>query len=75
MSSLDLALDSQRSSLEMEWQHAYEASINALADYQSVGADRNVDGSARRAARDRLDKALAFKAWVALKIKCLQSAS
>ena len=36
MSSLDLDLDAHMNNLEMEWRQAYESSIVARADYQSL---------------------------------------
>jgi hypothetical protein len=37
MSSLDLDLDSQMSSLESEWRQAYESSIAARAELRALG--------------------------------------
>ena len=38
MSSLDLELDAHMNNLELEWRQAYESSIVARADYQSLAA-------------------------------------
>jgi hypothetical protein len=72
MSSLDLDLDSQMTSLESEWRQVYEASIVARADYQSLAAGPKGNADLLERARDRLDRAEALKARIMAKIERLE---
>jgi hypothetical protein len=73
MSSLDFDLDSQMNRLELEWRQAYEASIVARADYQSLAACTSADADLQDLARERLDRAEALKARIMAKIERLES--
>ena len=48
MSSLDLDLDAHMNNLETEWRQAYESSIVARADYQSLAASPKANASPAR---------------------------
>jgi hypothetical protein len=74
MSSLDFDLDARMHHLELEWRQAYEASIVARADYQSLAADRKVELDRLDLARERLDRAEALKAKILVKIERLEEA-
>jgi len=73
MSSLDLDLDAHMNNLEMEWRQAYESSIVARADYQSLAAAPKTNRTVLKLARDRLDRAEALKARILAKIERLES--
>jgi len=73
MSSLDLDLDFQMTVLEAEWRQAYETSITARADYQSLAADPKTDLALLDAARERLDRAEALKERIMVKIERVES--
>ena len=73
MSSLDLDLDSQMSSLETEWRHAYETSISARAEYESLAANPSANADLLDAALERLDRAEALKARIMTRIERLES--
>jgi hypothetical protein len=64
MSSLDFDLDSQMSYLEREWREAYEASIVARSDYQTLAASPKASANLLDMARERLDRSEAVKARV-----------
>jgi hypothetical protein len=72
MSSLDLDLDSHMNNLEMEWRQAYETSIVARADYQSLAAGPRIDPELLDLARERLDRTEALKARIMAKIERLE---
>jgi hypothetical protein len=73
MSSLDLDLDSHMNNLELEWRQAYEASIVARADYQSLAAARpKTDTGLLDRARERVDRSEALKARIMAKIERLE---
>ena len=72
MSNLELDLDAQMSSLELEWRQAYEASIAARAAYQALAAGPKANAAALDAARERLDRAEALKARIMAKIERLE---
>ena len=72
MSSLDLDIDTQLVNLESEWRQAYEASIAARAEYQSLAADRKARAAVLDAARERLDKVEALKERIMAKIERLE---
>jgi hypothetical protein len=72
MSSLDFDLDSRMNNLEQEWRLAYESSIVARADYQSLAAGPKTDTKLLDLARDRLDRTEALKARIMAKIERLE---
>jgi len=72
MSSLDLDLDAHINNLELEWRRAYESSIVARADYQSLTASPKANAHLLILARDRLDRAEALKARIMARIERLE---
>ena len=72
MSSLDLDLDAHMNNLEMEWRQAYESSIVARTDYQSLAAAPKPNASLLKLARDRLERTEALKARIMAKIERLE---
>ena len=72
MSSLDFDLDSRMNSLEQEWRQAYESSIVARADYQSLVAVPKTDARLLDLALERLDRTEALKARIMAKIERLE---
>ena len=72
MSSLDLDLDSQMNNLELESRQAYETSIGARADYQTLAANPKAKADLLDRARERLDRAEALKARIMGKIERLE---
>ncbi len=71
-SSLNLEFDTQMVDLEYEWRQAYEASIIARADYQSLAASPAATAELLDIARERLDRAEAMKARIMTKIERLE---
>jgi hypothetical protein len=72
MSSLDFDLDSQMSSLESEWRHAYEVSIAAREELAVLSESPNSDAFALAKAQDRLERAEGLKARIMAKIERLE---
>lgn len=72
MSSLDFDLDSRMNSLEQEWRQAYESSIVARADFQSLAKGPKQDSKLLDLARDRLERTEALKARIMAKIERLE---
>jgi hypothetical protein len=72
MSSLDLDLDAHMNNLELEWRRAYETSIVARADYQSLAASPKANAHLLVLARDRLDRTEALKARIMARIERLE---
>jgi hypothetical protein len=72
MSSLDFELDSCMNSLEQEWRQAYQSSIVARADYQSLAAIPKTDSHLLDLARDRVDRTEALKARITAKMERLE---
>jgi hypothetical protein len=72
MSSLDFDLDSRMNNLEQEWRLAYESSIVARADYQSLATGPRTDSKLLDLARDRLERTEALKARIMAKIERLE---
>jgi hypothetical protein len=72
MSSLDLDLDAHMNNLETEWRQAYESSIVARAEYQSLAAGAKGNADLLERARDRLDRTEALKARIMAKIERLE---
>ena len=69
MSSLDFDLDLHMNNLEHEWRQAYESSIVARADYQSLAASPKANADLLDMARERLDRSEALKARIMAKIE------
>jgi hypothetical protein len=74
MSSLDFDLDSRMNNLEQEWRQAYESSIVARTDYQSLAAIPKTDSRLLDLARERVDRTEALKARIMAKIERLEDA-
>jgi uncharacterized protein YfeS len=72
MSSLDFDLDSRMNSLEQEWRQAYQSSIVARADYQSLAVTPKTDSRLLDLALERLDRTEALKARIMAKIERLE---
>jgi hypothetical protein len=72
MSSLDLDLDTHMNNLELEWRQAYESSMVARANYQSLAASPKANADLLDMARERLDRAEALKARIMAKIERLE---
>jgi hypothetical protein len=72
MSSLDLDLDAHMNDLELEWRQAYDSSIVARADYQSLAASPRPKADLLDMARERLDRTEALKARIMAKIERLE---
>ena len=73
MNNLDFDLDFHMVQLEAEWRQAYEQSITARADYQTLAAIPKADVGLLDAALERLDRAEALKERIMLKIERLES--
>ncbi len=71
MSSLDFDFDfdTHMNDLELEWRQAYESSIVARADYQSLAASPKANADLLDMARERLDRTEALKARIMTKIE------
>ena len=72
MSSLDFDLDLHMNNLEQEWRQAYESSIVARADYQSLAASPKANADLLDMARERLDRSEALKARIMAKIERIE---
>jgi hypothetical protein len=72
MSSLDLDLDAQISSLEVEWRVAYDASIVARAEYQALAASRSTRVDVLDGARERLERTESKKSHILTKMEQLE---
>ena len=72
MSSLDLDFDAHINDLEMQLRLAYESSMLARADYQSLAASNKASAAMVDMARERLDRTEALKARIVAKIECLE---
>jgi hypothetical protein len=74
MSSLDFEfdLDTQISHWEAAWRHAYESSIIARSDYQTLSASRKANANLLDLARERLDRAEALKARIMARMERLE---
>ena len=70
--SIHFDIDSQLHELEMEWRQAYETSIVARADYQSLALSQAASAELIDMARERLDRAEALKARVMVLIERLE---
>jgi hypothetical protein len=72
MSSLQLGLDGQLDSLELEWRVAYDASITARAEYQELAARGSAGVELLEPARERLERTEARKSRIMAKIERLE---
>jgi hypothetical protein len=73
MSSLDFELDTHMNNLELEWRQAYESSIVARADYQSLAAGpKKANAALLEMARERLERTEVLKARIMAKIERLE---
>jgi hypothetical protein len=74
MSSLDFDfdLDTQMSQLELEWRQAYESSIVAHNDYQTLAVSPGARLTLLDMARQRLDRVESLKASILAKIERLE---
>jgi hypothetical protein len=72
MSSLDLDLDIQMSSLEREWRAGYEASIRARAEWLTLSESPSADDRRLAQALERIERAESLKARIMAKIECLE---
>ncbi len=72
MSSLDFDLDGQINNLELEWRLAYDASIVARAEYQTLAAKASASVESVDMARERLERTEAKKARIMAKIERLE---
>ena len=73
MSSLGLDFDEQMVDLEYEWRQAYENSIVARAEYQSLAASSAATAETLDIAREQLDRTEAIKARIMTKIERFES--
>ena len=72
MSSLDLDLDAHMNNLELQWRRAYESSVVARADYQTLATAPKVNTRLLALARERVDRTEALKARIMAKIERLE---
>jgi hypothetical protein len=72
MSSLDLDLDGQINHLELEWRLAYDASIVARAEYQTLAAKSSASVELVDMARERLERTEAKKARIMATLERLE---
>jgi hypothetical protein len=69
---LDLDLDAQINSLEVEWRAAYDASVVARAEYQALAAGRSTRVAVLDVARERLERTESKKSHIMTKIERLE---
>ena len=72
MSSLGWDLDGRLTELELEWRHAYDASIAARAHYQHLTAKSKAALEDIDLAREKLERTEAVKAAILAKIERLE---
>jgi hypothetical protein len=72
VSSLDFDIDTQMTRLELEWRHAFEASVLARADFECLNSLSNPDRARLQKAIDALERSEAVKARVMRKIERLE---
>jgi hypothetical protein len=68
-----LELDVRMNTLETEWRQAYESSMSARADYQSLASGSKVNTDMLDRARERLERAEELKARILAKIQRLEA--
>jgi DNA repair ATPase RecN len=73
MSSLDFDIDAKLMQLETEWRRAYEATMEARAEYQRLASDGRANAGVLDHARERLDRAEALTAQIMIKIERLEA--
>jgi hypothetical protein len=69
MSGIDLELDGELDNLETQWRQAYEACVNARADYERVQDCCAANGGLIDVARLRMDRAEALKVRLMIKME------
>lgn len=74
MSSLDFDFDMRMIQLETEWRAAFEESIKARAEYQTLASTKGVKAELLDKARERLDRHEAWKDRIMAKIERLENA-
>jgi hypothetical protein len=74
VSTLDfeLNLDARVSKLEREWRAAFEANIEARADYHTLAAQPDADLESIDKARERLEQSEALKSQILTRIDRLE---
>jgi hypothetical protein len=72
MSSLDLDVDLRMNRLELDWRSAYEDSISARADFESLTHSGAATAERAAKASARLEAADAAKAHILAEIECLE---
>jgi hypothetical protein len=72
VSSLDFDLDLRMNNLEQEWRQAYESSIVARADYQSLADSPKPKADLLEWARERLERCEGLKARIMANIERLE---
>jgi hypothetical protein len=72
MSSLDLELDGELNNLETQWRQAYEACVNARADFVRVQDCCKANGGLIDVARLRVERAEALKVRLMTKMECAE---
>ena len=72
MSSLDFDLDTQMNNLEAEWRRAYESSVVARADYQSLVARSESNSDLIDRALGRLERLEVQKDRIMARIERLE---
>jgi hypothetical protein len=71
-SSLDFDLDAQINDLELEWRRAYDASIVARAEYQTLASNPSSGVKILDMARERLESSESRKARILVRIERLE---
>lgn len=72
MNPIDLDLDAQIANLEAEWKLAYDESMVARADYQSLAANPKNGAALIDGARERLERSESRKSRIMAKIERLE---
>ncbi len=72
MNPIDLDLDAQIANLEAEWKLAYDQSMVARADYQSLAANPRNGAELIDEARERLERSESRKSRIMAKIERLE---
>lgn len=72
MSSLDFDIDTHMTRLELEWRHAFESSVLARADFESLSRSPSPDKERLQRAVNELERTEAVKMRVMRKIERLE---
>jgi hypothetical protein len=72
-SSLDFDLDAQINDLELEWRRAYDASIVARAEYQTLASNPSSSVKILDMARERLESSESRTARILVRIERLEN--